>query len=293
LTHPARPNLFIVGAPKCGTTALSHWLSTHSSVFVSAKKEPHYFSDEYQLMASRTGYEALFSGAGSGKKWLCEASVWYLYSPSAVPNILDYNPGAHFVAMVRDPIGMVPSMHRQQVYNGNELITDLDSALAANSKRFEGDRRGVYEGYPPDHLAYLHSCATGWQIERLKSLVPARQLHVIVYDDLTHDPELTYRQVLGFLGLVPELPETFDRVNAAKIRRYPALDRFARSMIDFRVRNNIKLRLGITSVMRKLNKMEHPIAPLTPKQRHFLAESFRADTAILEKCLYRSLDQWL
>lgn len=39
------PNLFVVGAPKAGTTSLWHYLRQHPDVFMSALKEPHFFTD--------------------------------------------------------------------------------------------------------------------------------------------------------------------------------------------------------------------------------------------------------
>ena len=40
-----RPSFFIVGAPKCGTTALNHLLSQHPGIFM-AKKEIHFFGTD-------------------------------------------------------------------------------------------------------------------------------------------------------------------------------------------------------------------------------------------------------
>ena len=37
------PDFFIVGAPKCGTTALAKLLNDHSEVEFSKEKEPHFF----------------------------------------------------------------------------------------------------------------------------------------------------------------------------------------------------------------------------------------------------------
>ena len=45
LSRP-RPNLFIVGAPKCGTTTLYHALRQHPEVFMSPVKEPRYWSSD-------------------------------------------------------------------------------------------------------------------------------------------------------------------------------------------------------------------------------------------------------
>ena len=38
------PDFFVVGAPRCGTTALSRYLSQHPQVCFSKPKEPHYFA---------------------------------------------------------------------------------------------------------------------------------------------------------------------------------------------------------------------------------------------------------
>jgi hypothetical protein len=37
-----KPNFFIIGAPKCGTTSFWTWLSSHPNIFVTPEKEPHF-----------------------------------------------------------------------------------------------------------------------------------------------------------------------------------------------------------------------------------------------------------
>ena len=64
-----RPDFFILGAPKCGTTALSEYLRQHERIFVSTPKEPHYFCDDfdyYYAPGQRTEehYLRLFDEAG-------------------------------------------------------------------------------------------------------------------------------------------------------------------------------------------------------------------------------------
>ena len=41
-----KPNLFIVGAPKCGTTFLYHYLKKHSDIYFPEFKEPHFFGSD-------------------------------------------------------------------------------------------------------------------------------------------------------------------------------------------------------------------------------------------------------
>ena len=41
------PNLFIVGAPKAGTTSLYYYLKQHEDINMSEIKEPNFFSNEF------------------------------------------------------------------------------------------------------------------------------------------------------------------------------------------------------------------------------------------------------
>lgn len=40
------PDFYIIGAPKCGTTALFTYLSQLPKVFMPENKEPHHFSPD-------------------------------------------------------------------------------------------------------------------------------------------------------------------------------------------------------------------------------------------------------
>ena len=41
-----KPDFFIVGAPKCGTTSMYHYLRQHDQIFMPDYKEPHYFGKD-------------------------------------------------------------------------------------------------------------------------------------------------------------------------------------------------------------------------------------------------------
>ena len=44
-----KPNLFIVGEPKSGTTSLYYYLKDHPDVGMSSYKEPKFFAEKYKL----------------------------------------------------------------------------------------------------------------------------------------------------------------------------------------------------------------------------------------------------
>lgn len=288
-----RPNLFILGAPKCGTTAMAKWLSQHPEVFVSRVKEPHYFSEEYRLTASLQAYEALFVEADPQRhRWACEASVWHLFSDTAVPNILRYSPDARFIVMVRNPVEMAPSMHEQQRFNGNELETDFAKALALNSSRLEGQRVRVRNGYlAPEHLAYLHSCALGWQVARLLERVPRQNVHVIVHDDMTKDVAREFSRVLDFLGLAA-VDVLFEKVNPAKRRKSFLLDWLVLRLAAMKGRLGISGRLGLLRRLRRWNVEHRPRAPIADSVLDAMATAYGDDATLLGATIGRDLSTW-
>ena len=41
-----KPNFFIVGAPKSGTTSLFHYLDQHPDIYIPSIKEPRFIADD-------------------------------------------------------------------------------------------------------------------------------------------------------------------------------------------------------------------------------------------------------
>jgi len=288
-----KPNLFILGAPKCGTTAVAKWLSEHPDVFVSSAKEPHYFCEEYRLTSSIDEYEALFSDAPQTARWLCEASVWYLFSDTALPNILRYSPDARFVVMLRRPVELIPSMHEQQRFNGNELVENLSEALRLNEVRESSVPAGVRKDYKGiQHLAYYRSCALGWQVKRLLSQVDRNRVHFVLLEELSRDSEETYRSLLNFLDIAVELPSSFRKVNPAKERISFLVDALVLKLAKLKEFLGMKRRFRLLSSLRRRNVRYRDRQPLEPQLRSEIVERLSSDTLILEKSLGHDLSEW-
>ncbi|MFW5721118.1 MAG: sulfotransferase [Bacteroidota bacterium] len=45
--HVRKPEFFIIGAPRCGTTALARYLGEHPDIHLSYPKEPNYFNTDF------------------------------------------------------------------------------------------------------------------------------------------------------------------------------------------------------------------------------------------------------
>ncbi len=211
-----RPNFFIVGAPKCGTTAVVHFLREHPDVFIPSIKEPNWFNRDFDVpraVHSRSEYEALFApGAGAPRRG--EGTVGYLYSRVAPHEINGYSPDARIVIMLRDPVDMLPSLHAQFIFEGFEDIRDFGQALDAEAPRLAGGPlpRGVRD---PKLLAYSNFANYAAGVRRYRRVFGADSVHVILFDDFKADPAGTYRALLEFLGVPGHEPD-FRMVNPAK-----------------------------------------------------------------------------
>ncbi|MBK9638978.1 MAG: sulfotransferase [Bacteroidetes bacterium] len=167
-----RPNFFIVGAAKAGTTSLYQYLSQHPEVYMSPIKEPNYFSTEIKFEEVRTEvkerirllkinsflkgnmrkpihrafindikqYESLFRFVGN-QKAIGEASASYLYSPYAAKAIQEYNSEAKIIIILRNPIQRIYSHYLMDRRMG---ITNLPFEEALEAEKSYQPRQWSY-----------------------------------------------------------------------------------------------------------------------------------------------------
>jgi hypothetical protein len=288
-----KPNFFIIGAPKCGTTSLAAWLAEHPQIYMSPIKEPHHFnSDDDSIVKDREHYETLFRGAGDQHKAVGEASVWYLNSHVAVPDIERYVPSPQYIVCIRNPIEMAYSLHEQQIVNGNEHIQDFATAWSHQEERLAGKKvtRWCRE---PKHLAYGPACSIGSQLERLYTTVPKSRVLVIVLDDMKVDPDRQYRRVLRFLGVENDGRTAFPVLNTAKERRLPWLRQIVRFAGNIKQRVGLRKGFGVLRKIDNLNTRYRARQPLSEPMRRSLQEYFRDDVEKLGFLLERDFGHWL
>jgi hypothetical protein len=215
----AKPNLFIVGAPKCGTTAWHRYLSTHPDIFFSEMKEPNYFAFDMpgiRWVPKLGAYEALFRRGGKAKV-RGEASAIYLYSTVSAKAIREYNPDAKILIFLRDQEEFLPSWHHQLLFRFAEDIQDFETAWRLSGKRTSGNIPKTC--LEPRLLDYAAVADFRAQVERYLSAFPRKQILVIDFDEWTADPRSTYLRILGFLGLEDDGRTDFPRINEAKSYR--------------------------------------------------------------------------
>jgi hypothetical protein len=287
-----KPNFFIIGAPKCGTTSLSVWLGEHRRIFMSPIKEPHFFnSDDRQAISTLHEYEALFSGATEEHIAVGEASVWYLSSANAVSAILRYQPEAKFIVMLRNPIEMAPALHGEMLLSGLEYEHEFPMAWSLQEERRQGRR--IRAAWARRRFLYGEVCSLGMQLERLYKIVPPYRVLTIILDDICADPRHEYLRVLQFLDIPDDGRLDFPVHNAASAFRYPGIQRVAYPILHLKDRLGVSGGLGLWTRVENLMRVERPRKPLAPEMISILNEYFSQDVELLGQLLGRDLCQWL
>lgn len=196
-----KPNFFIVGAPKCGTTAWYDYLRSHPDIYFPEMKEPCFFAldlPNFRMVQSQSDYEQLFAPAG-GARVIGDASAVHLMSAAAPKAIHDYNPDAKILILLRDQEQFLPSFHNQLLWEFQEEIENFERAWRLSGSRSAAD-------IPPtctqaECLDYRAMGRFGEQVQRYLARFRRDQVMVVRFDEWAKDPRSAYLGILHFLGL--------------------------------------------------------------------------------------------
>lgn len=298
-----KPNLFIAGAPKSGTTALYSYLKTHPSINMSSIKEPCYFADDFpnfRMVSSLQSYLQLFPEEKSCT-YAGEASVWYLFSDRAIGNIYRFNPEARIVVMLRNPVDFVQSLHQQLRFSFLEDVEDFWQAWEMQAQRRKGYAIPS-NCLEPRVLQYKQAACFSTQLERVYAHFPADRVLVLLYDDMSQDVSKVYDRVLSFLGLPNDGRTDFPQINAGQVwknssfqwvlRPSPALRRLARIYKKFSGAERIPFKYELERwIMQRYSRNEKR-TELDEGRRAALTHDFIDEIRRLETMLKRDLSQW-
>ncbi|NEO26461.1 MAG: sulfotransferase [Kamptonema sp. SIO4C4] len=304
------PNFFIVGAPRCGTTALSSYITEHPQICLSRPKEPHYLLQPPKNLSFEeyvTQYVNQFFGHYNPKRHqaIGEASVTYLYSDEVLERVLAVNPDAKFIAMVRNPLDLLRSYHFWMLYIMDEAVTDFQEAWQLQERRLEGeclpdlcrDRR---------LLQYRYVGQLGARIQRLFDIAGRDRCLVLVFDDFIANPQEIYQKICYFLGVPDDGRTHFPQRQHSRIYRSPAFQRLLLHPPDSLLKRVSKppgknklsqwKRLAILKLHRALlflNRRPQSAPPLTSEMKTLLQDTYQDDVQLLSELLGRDLTYWL
>ncbi len=219
-----KPQFIVVGAPKCGTTALHTYLRRQPGVFVPELKEPHFFASDIPIRRrlDATQYLSLFEPAPASAV-RGEVSVWYLYSQLAAKAIHHFCGDIRIVMMLRHPVQAMQALHGQFVLNGDEDLLGFEAALGAEEGRLQGGNkpRGSWVG--ARCLCYRAVYRYAEQVERYWRVFGPERVHVMLFDDFAGDTAAAFGELLEFLQVPWQQPADLSPVLRHRRLRWPWL----------------------------------------------------------------------
>ena len=304
------PNLFIVGAPRSGTTALHSLLAQHPQAFMTAVKEPHYFAGDvnrrYEEHAGRKipslyrtldDYLGLFAGSEQAVV-RGESSVYYLYSEEAARGIAAYEPRARIVIMLREPASFLHSLHGRLVSMADETCTDFERALELEAARERG-RDLPRSVRLPEMLLYSRYTRFAEGLERYFRLFGRERVHVIVLDDYRREKQRVWDELLAFLGLDPAPLPTSEEQNPHHEPRWVWLTVALRERVHWALAPGPgdplqlprRARRKLYGLLERFNWRRGERPPLAPEVRARLERRLAPEVARLSELLGRDLGE--
>lgn len=186
------PNLFVIGAQKCGTSSLHRYLDLHPEISMSKLKEPRYFSSQsrelgLESISDRQCYLDLFD---YGTQVRGESSPEYSVFPKVTgvaARIAAEVPDAKFIYLVRDPVERI----RSQIV--------LRSSLGLMPPPPTGQ---VIRDLPVDNMIWRSCYMT--QLDQYLEHFSRDSIYVVDSRDLMEDRYTTLRGIFDFVGVNPD-----------------------------------------------------------------------------------------
>ena len=207
-------NLFIVGAPKCGTTSLANYLGRSSHVFLPKMKEPHFFSNHILEESKRSyirsfeQYNELYgSNAALSAEYCVDASVWYYSHKKIAQKIFEYNPDAKIIFIIRNPIDAIRSLYLHRAMALEENEKDINKALLLEKHRKDGFYVPANLQSATQGLYYTENYNYVDKIKSYQEVFGSENVKVLFFDMLVANKVALLQEVFGFLKIGYDLDQ--------------------------------------------------------------------------------------
>lgn len=307
-----KPDFFIVGAAKAGTTSLYNYLNSHPSIYFSPVKEPNYFATDIAVenfcatyrkntfldvegyfehdfpeplqltyIRKEEHYHKLFSKAKPGM--VCgEASTSYLVSEQAAQNIFQYNPKAKIIAVLRNPVDRAYSHYLMALRYGHTRLSFRDAIEKDISKKNKGI--GISE-------MFIEFGMYAQQLQRYYDAFPSNQIKIILFDDLVGNTKEILKEVYLFLNIDDVHINCDERHNVAKVPKFPLLNKV---ITESGVKQLIKEKLNVKAVeaLKKMVFSSGDKSALSGEDKKFLQDIYSNEIKELSTILTKNLHFW-
>ncbi len=297
-TETKYPNFFIVGAPKCGTTSLVHYLQQSPNIFF-APKEIHFFGRDLQIVNQLKDTEKYLNYFNKSTQPLRgDASVWYLYSRSAPQEIKQMMQNPKIIICLRHPVEMIHSLHSENLYNADENEKDFEKALALEYSRTTHQNIPLKARFE-QCLFYKQNGLYSGHIERWLKEFGKENVHFVLLNELRSNALETTNDCLKFLGEKPLENMNSDVKNEGKSygslvlhQKFKTANNFEKNIIRFLLPSK-KLRKKILDKIYQKNIHVGQQENMSNELRSQLLSFFKEDIKKTSELIDKNLNHWL
>lgn len=278
-----KPNLFIIGAPKCGTTSVFNALAQHPQVLASNVKEPNFYSTDFYVPSrpSKEEYLALFDGGFVNDAiYLMDGSTRYIYSDVALQTVAEKVPYVKIVICLRNPADMLYSLYNHLVFLGIEREKSFFKAWRA-SLNFDRQRYLDEGCTDPDSLNYPRMGLLGERLRLVKSLFSSNHLMVLLYEDIVDDPTRVAMDLIDFLSIQPCESVSIGHDNRSMARKSELLFVLTKYGATIKRHLGINFGFGFLNYLNSKNRIDAVRPPLPTWLREEIMSYFMDDIDIL------------
>lgn len=297
------PNFFIIGAARSGTTSLDLYLSQHPEIYITPRKESHFFAssdippsyngpgDERMnrlLVRDENSYTQLFAET-AGAKAIGEASAFYLCYPNSAERIVQAVPDAKIIMILREPVARAYSAYMFLLRDGRET-KEFEEGLRREEERKQQDFEPMWW--------YKELSSYYKQVKHYLEVFGTQQVKILLYEELFSNPAQVLRDVFTFLEVKEDIEiNTSVRYNLSgspKSRKlYNLLDKFIfnPNALEKRIKSLVPMHLRIAWASKVIGMFTKPV-PLNPQIQKELKTYFAEDVGMLEDLLERDLLSW-
>jgi len=292
-----KPDFIVLGAPKSGTTSLHNYLKQHPKIFVPQRKEINYFSSDLKSKRSptRKEYYSNFERCTNELR-IGDVAVFYLFSESAVKNIIRELGQIDLICILRNPIEAVQAYHSHMVWTGNEDLDSFEDALKAQKSRTSLLQlpKNLYQN--PKTLQYLEIFNYGKQIERILDYISPEKLKIILFDDFKNDVKFIMDDLYRLLNC-ETIDTNYPIYNQAKKVRFSIFQNLIvsknpiKNMVS-KIIGNPNRKRYLVNMLKEWNSKKIKRSPLNESMKNYLIEYYRDDLKKLEKIIGRDMSCW-
>jgi len=274
-------NFIGIGAPKSGTTWLSHALDAHPEICFSSMKETSFFCGKNPLVHNAllrydgkniSQYPLFFKHCGQDKE-RGEFSVHYMYDPTVAGKIYKNFPQVKIIAVLRNPVSRFISDYRYRRYMRKEEKRPIEDLLSSN-------------GFLVQYGMYAK------QLEKYFALFPKENIKILIFEEMIKNPSKALKEIYSFIGVDDSfMPRALlkKKINVTQRVRFRFITKFMHQIRLLMIRLGMEsvvnrlMKAGIEKYMLKINSQELDYENIDDETKRKIKQFYMGDIKKLEK----------